>query len=273
MPRIITASERITRQGIKGQIWGPAGVGKTSSLKTIEDPDTLLVVNIEAGLLAIGDYPVQSIEPADGEAWSWTMLKDIACWIGGPNPNLAPTADYSQAHYTRAMEMFGGPEVRGAFRRFFIDSTTNAAGHCFRWSQTQPEAFTKDGKADIRGAYGLLGREIVAWANHLQHAPNVDIWLVGGLEQTEDEYGKARWTAMIDGSKGASALPYIFDEVFTMVNHPFKQEDGTVQKVRTLFTQQGNIEGYPAKDRSGQLDYYEAPDLGAISRKIRRETA
>jgi hypothetical protein len=38
---------------------------------------------------------------------------------------------------------------------------------------------------------------------------------------------------------------------------------------RAFICQQQNPWGYPAKDRSGRLELIEAPDLGAVMRKIR----
>jgi hypothetical protein len=38
---------------------------------------------------------------------------------------------------------------------------------------------------------------------------------------------------------------------------------------RAFCCQQQNPWGYPAKDRSGRLDILEAPDLGALIKKIR----
>ena len=50
--RIITADERMEEQGgIKGVIFGPAKIGKTSLLWTL-DPETTLFLDLEAGGLS-----------------------------------------------------------------------------------------------------------------------------------------------------------------------------------------------------------------------------
>ena len=39
------------------------------------------------------------------------------------------------------------------------------------WSKQQPEAVSeRTGKPDVRGAYGLLAREMITLLKHLQHA-------------------------------------------------------------------------------------------------------
>ena len=51
--KIITADERMsTQDGIKGVIFGPAKIGKTSLLWTL-DPKSTLFVDLEAGGLSV----------------------------------------------------------------------------------------------------------------------------------------------------------------------------------------------------------------------------
>ena len=104
---------------------------------------------------------------------------------------------------------FGAPDSLRKYQTIFIDSTTNAARYCLQWAKGQPEAFSdRSGKQDMRGAYGLLGREITAWVTQWQYIPNLNVWLVGGLEEKSDDFNRRYWHPMIDGSKGASELPY-----------------------------------------------------------------
>jgi len=69
---------------------------------------------------------------------------------------------------------------------------------------------------------------------------------------------------MIDGSKGASAMPYIVDEVITMAELP--TEDG--KTFRAFVCQTMNQWGFPAKDRSGRLEMIEEPHLGKLMAKM-----
>lgn len=262
---IITAEQRMAAQGIKGQIWGTYKVGKTSLLKTLNATSTLCL-DFEAGLLSIGDYPISSIPVK-----SWDDARNWACYIGGPDPAAEANAVYGQQHYEFVCEKFGDPaETLTPYDTIFIDSTTFAGQLCLKWSMRQPEAFSeRSGKPDTRGAYGLHGREMVAWAKHLHHAPRVNIWLVGGLERREDDVGRKFWAPMIDGAKAASALPYIFDEIITMAE--LQTDEG--EAYRGLVCQQLNQWGFPAGDRSGKLDLVEKPHLGDLMAKIKGAAA
>jgi hypothetical protein len=54
----------------------------------------------------------------------------------------------------------------------FVDSITDLTRQAMAYAKQQPEAFSeRTGKPDVRGAYGLLGREVIQALKHLQHAP------------------------------------------------------------------------------------------------------
>src|SRR5690606_20463716 len=152
------------QSGIKGQIWGRYGVGKTSLLYTL-DPETTLAIDFEAGMLSVQGWRGDSVAIR-----TWEDARDIACFIGGPNPSLRSDQSYSPAHYGHVVEKYGDPKALAKYKTVFVDSTTNAGRECLQWTKGQPEAFSdRTGKPDMRGAYGLLGRELVAWANQWQH--------------------------------------------------------------------------------------------------------
>lgn len=78
--RIITADERMEEQGgIKGVIFGPAKIGKTSLLWTL-DPETTLFLDLEAGGLSVRGWGGDSIEIRD-----WETARDVACFLEGVN--------------------------------------------------------------------------------------------------------------------------------------------------------------------------------------------
>ena len=98
----------------------------------------------------------------------------------------------------------------------FIDSITVAGRLCFQWCKGQPEAFSeKTGKADIRGAYGLHGREMIGWLTQLQHTRAKNVWFVGILDEKLDDFNRKVFSPQIDGSKTGLELPGIVDEVIT----------------------------------------------------------
>jgi hypothetical protein len=99
----------------------------------------------------------------------------------------------------------------------FIDSITVAGRLCFQWCKGQPEAFSeKTGKPDVRGAYGLHGREMIGWLTHLQHTRGKNVWFVGILDEKLDDFNRKVFQPQIDGSKTGLELPGIVDQVITM---------------------------------------------------------
>jgi hypothetical protein len=151
------------------------------------------------------------------------------------------------------------------YEAIFIDSITVAGRLCFQWCRGQPEAFSdKTGKPDIRGAYGLHGREMIGWLTHLQHARGKHVWFVGILDEKLDDFNRKVFQPQIDGSKTGLELPGIVDQVITMADIA----DANGQPQRTFVCQTLNPWGYPAKDRSGRLAMVEEPHLGRLMAKI-----
>ena len=95
-------------------------------------------------------------------------------------------------------------------------SITAAGRLCFGWSQQQPEAFGSGGKKDLRGAYGLHGRELMAWLLHLQQARAANVVLLGILETVVDDFNKAEHRLQLEGAKTGRELPGVVDQVVTM---------------------------------------------------------
>ena len=259
--KIIKASERMAeRGGIKAVILGPSGIGKTTLLRTL-DPAKTLFLDLEAGDLAVEGWPGDTIRPR-----TWDDCRSLAAMITGPNPALRPEQPYSQAHFDH-VNREGDAAAYEKYDTVFIDSITVAGRLCFQWSQGQPEAFSeKTGKPDTRGAYGLHGREMLAWLSQLQHCRSKSVVFVGILDEKEDDYGRKQWVAQIEGSKVGRELPGIVDQVITY--QELQTEDGA--KFRGLVCTSPNAWGYPAKDRSGRLDMIEEPHLGKLFAKIKQ---
>jgi hypothetical protein len=258
--KIISAGERMAeRGGIKAVILGPSGIGKTTLLKTL-DAKTTLFFDLEAGDLAVEGWQGDAIRPR-----TWDECRNLAALIAGPNPALRPEQNYSQAHFDH-VNSDGAAASFDTYSTIFIDSITVAGRLCFQWAQGQPEAFSeKTGKPDTRGAYGLHGREMVAWLSQLQHARNKTVVFVGILDQKEDDYGRTQWVAQIEGSKVGREMPGIVDQVISY--QELQTDDGV--KYRGLVCTSPNPWGYPAKDRSGRLEMIEKPHLGELFAKIK----
>jgi hypothetical protein len=258
---IITADQRLAEpRGIKGCIFGKSGIGKTSLLWTL-DPARTLFIDLEAGDLAIEGWPGDSIRPR-----TWVECRDFAVFIGGPNPALRDEQPYSPAHHAAVCQKFGDPAALDRYETIFVDSITVAGRLCFQWCKGQPEALSeKTGKPDVRGAYGLHGREMIAWLTHLQHTRGRNVWFVGILDEKLDDFNRKVFQPQIDGSKTGLELPGIVDEVITMAE---LKADGS-DPYRAFVCHTINPWGFPAKDRSGRLGPVEEPHLGRLMDKIR----
>jgi hypothetical protein len=268
MMKIITADQRLQeKKGHKIVICGPSGVGKTTLARTLDAASTLFI-DLEAGDAAIQGCPIDVMRPQ-----SWQECRDLACFIGGANPALAEDQPYSQAHYDYVCsinEQSDQPVTDiSKYETLFIDSITVAGRMCFTWCQQQPETRSdRTGKLDTRAAYGLHGREMMAWLTHLQHIRTKNVIFVGILDETTDDYSRKQYGLQIEGSKTGRELPGIVDEVITMAI--IAGENGPY---RGFVCQPQNEWGYPAKDRSGKLSTLEEPHLGKLIAKMSTDTA
>ena len=260
--KIISADDRIASYGsaIKGILLGKFKIGKTSQLWTL-NPDTTLFIDIEAGGLSVQGWQGDSLEPK-----TWEECRDIACFIGGPNPALRQDQCYSQAHYEHVLQLIGNVNAMSKYQTIFIDSISVASRLCLQYCKGQPEAFSeKSGKYDNRGAYGLLAKEMVGWITQLQHAKLKNVWFVAILDEKMDDYNRKYFAPQIEGTSTALQMPGIVDEVIVMTD--LKDDEG--KPYRAFICQQPNPWGYPAGDRSGTLDLIEPPSLGALMDKIK----
>ena len=265
---IISADERLKEtRGIKGCIFGKSGIGKTSLLWTL-NPKTTLFFDLEAGDLAVEGWQGDTIRPK-----TWVECCDFAVFIGGPNRALRPDQKFSQRHFDEVCQRFGDPSSLDKYETIFIDSITVAGRLCFQHCLGQPEAFSeKSGKPDVRGAYGLHGREMISWLTHLQHTRSKNIWFVGILDEKLDDFNRKYYQPQIEGSKTGLELPGIVDQVITMAE--IQTEDKGQDKntsYRAFICQTINGFNYPAKDRSRRLEVIEEPHLGKLMKKIRSE--
>ena len=259
LPLILADQRLAERRGIKAAIFGRSGIGKTSLLWTL-NPGTTLFFDLEAGDLAIECWSGDTIRPR-----TWEECRDFAVFIGGPNPAIPDGRPYSQRHYNDAVAKFGDPGAIDKYASIFVDSITVAGRLCFQWAKEQPEAFSeKTGKSDVRGAYGLHGREMIGWITHLQHTRAKDVFFVGILDEKLDDFNRKIFVPQIDGAKTGLELPGIVDEVITMT----EMADAANVLHRVFVCQTMNPWGYPAKDRSGRLDLVEEAHLGRLIARI-----
>jgi len=92
--------------------------------------------------------------------------------------------------------------------------------------------------------------------------PGRHVLMTAKLEKTQDEMGRVLYSPSMPGNKTGQALPYFFDEVLAL--RVEKDAEGNTQ--RALMCDSDGL--WLAKDRSGKLGAWEAPDLGEIIAKI-----
>lgn len=256
---IVTAAERMAElKGVKLLMLGKSGIGKTFQIGTLPAEHTL-VFEFEGGEMSLGRW--------EGDLYvtrQWSEFCDALVLLTGPNPALQASARFSCAHYERVMAECESVDAFAGYRYVVIDSMSALARICFTDCKAQPAAQSeRSGRPDLRAAYGLLGQELIAAINQLQHARHLNVVITAILDERLDDFNRKVFVPQIEGSKTALELPGIVDEVVTLAE--IKADDGT--SYRAFVTHTVNPYGFPAKDRSGRLDLLEPPDLGALITK------
>ena len=262
---IISAEERMSeKRCAKIALIGIPGSGKTSQIRTLDSRKTLFV-DSEAGDLSILDWQGDTLRPR-----TWPEFRDLVVFLAGPMPTASADQAFSQAHFEHVCSKFGDPAQLAKYDTYFVDSLTVLSRLCFAWCKTQPQALSeKTGKPDNRGAYGLLGQEMITALTHLQHVRDKHVIYVAILEEKTDDFNRRYFQLQLEGSKTALELPGVLDEVITLA--VLKAEDGS--NYRGFVTRADNPFGYPSKDRSGRLDAIEEPDLGKLIAKCLSQNA
>jgi phage nucleotide-binding protein len=211
----------LSANGVKVLVYGQAGAGKTSLIKTLPSP---IVLSAEGGLLSIQDADLPFIEIT-----SMTELQEAYTWL--------TSSDEAKSYKSVA-----------------LDSISEIAEVCLN---TEKKA-TKD----PRQAYGAMQEQMADIIRAFRDLPGRHVYMSAKLEKTQDEMGRVLYSPSMPGNKTGQALPYFFDEVLAL--RVEKDGDGNTQ--RALMCDSDGL--WLAKDRSGKLDAWEAPDLSAVIAKI-----
>lgn len=124
------------------------------------------------------------------------------------------------------------------------------------------KASTKDG----RQAYGALADQMWEVIRKFRDLPGKAVLMTAKASQNKDQTtGVTRWGPSLPGQQLESGISYYFDEVFYY--NAFRGTQGEFKALCTRASLQ-----HEAKDRSGALDEYENPDMGAIFTKIYNAT-
>ena len=115
---------------------------------------------------------------------------------------------------------------------------------------------------DPRQAYGAMQEQMASIIRAFRDIPGKHVYFTAKCEKSQDETGRLLYAPSMPGNKTGQSLPYFFDEVLAL--RVEKDADGNSQ--RALMCDSDGI--WLAKDRSGKLGAWEAPDLSAIIAKI-----
>ena len=214
-------SSQLASDGVKLLVYGQAGAGKTSLIKTLPSP---VVLSAEGGLLSIADADVPYIEIG-----SMDDLREAYKW-------LESSAEAKE------------------FKSVALDSISEVAEVVLAAEKKS----TKDGRA----AYGEMNTVMTDLIRAFRDLPGRHVYMSAKLEKLQDEMGKVLYGPSMPGKTLSQGLPYFFDEVLAL--RVEKDSEGNSQ--RALMCDSDGA--WLAKDRSGKLAQWEAPDLGEIIKKM-----
>lgn len=234
--RITTVEEAIELTGIKILVHGLAGSGKTVLCATANE--TTMIINVEAGLLSLKKFLREN--PKYQKKIKVATIESIT--------DLEELRDHFQQ----------SPEPLCSW--ICIDSASEIA--------EQIIGDEKKMNADKRAAYGNLTDRMLECFRDFRNLPgyNVCFTCKQAVEMIDD---KPRYVPSFPGRQIGPAVPYLFDEVFALrVEDEEPDADGKINQYRVLQTSRDVR--YEAKDRSGELDQFEIPNLEHIKNKIER---
>ena len=152
-----------------------------------------------------------------------------------------------------AFEYVAGPEGAN-FDSVVLDSISEIAEVVLVHEKT----VNKDGRA----AFGEMAAQVTSIIRAFRDLPGKNVLMTAKCEKSQDESGRMLYAPSMPGNKVGQALPFFYDLVLALRIE--KDAEGIVQ--RALMCQPDGL--WQAKDRSGKLDAWEVPDMGAIISKI-----
>lgn len=216
----LRSTRGLAANGVKLLVYGQAGAGKTTLIKTLPNP---VVLSAEGGLLSIADVDIPFIEIGSladlHEAYQWLLTEE-------------------------------GQQ----YKSVALDSISEIAEVVLNAE--------KKATKDPRQAYGAMQEQMADIIRSFRDLPGRHVYMSAKLEKTQDEMGRVLYAPSMPGNKTGQALPYFFDEVLALR----VEKDGEGVTQRALMCDSDGL--WLAKDRSGKLEAWEAPDLSAIITKM-----
>ena len=115
---------------------------------------------------------------------------------------------------------------------------------------------------DGRAAYGEMQIQVIDIMRAFRDLRGKHVYFSAKAEKSQDETGRILYAPSMPGNKLSQQIPYLVDEMFAL--RVEKDADGVTH--RALLCDSDGL--WLAKDRSGKLASWEAPDLGAIITKM-----
>ena len=115
---------------------------------------------------------------------------------------------------------------------------------------------------DGRAAYGELNTIMAGMIRAFRDISGKHVFFTAKCDKSQDETGRLLYAPSMPGKSLSMQVPYFFDLVLAL--RVEKDSEGLAQ--RALMCDSDGI--WQAKDRSGKLGAWEAPDLSAIIAKI-----
>lgn len=160
----------------------------------------------------------------------------------------------SMGDLREAYEWLTGSDEAAPYESVALDSISEVAevvlGHEMKSN--------KDGRA----AYGEMNTTMQELIRSFRDLPGKHVLFTAKLEKSQDEMGKLLYNPSMPGKSLTQGLPYFYDLVMAL--RVERDAEGATQ--RALMCDSDGV--WLAKDRSGRLDQWEAPDLAAIIGKV-----
>jgi len=237
--KLSSTRDAARNQGLKITVYGAAGAGKTRLCATTGEPT--VIISAEAGLLSLREFDIPVIEV--------NSIDDVI----------------------EAYQFISGSHEGKQFSWVCLDSISEIAEVVL--------AAEKRETKDPRKAYGTLQEKMYELIRSFRDLPERNVYfsakmlaeridiveprVKGALTVNEVVGQKMAYGPSLPGSKLGQALPYFTDMIFAM------RVEKDAEGIPSRWLQTQPDDAYVAKDRSGCLLPFEAPDLAAIAAKVR----
>ena len=177
----LKSTGNLAQNGIKLLVYGQAGSGKTTLIKSLPAP---IILSAEGGLIAIKDADIPYIEIS-----CMDDLREAYLWL----------KDSAEAK---------------SFESVALDSISEVAEVVL---SNELRSTTKDGKIkDGRAAYGDMNNIMSELIRAFRDLPCRHVYMSAKLEKSSDEMGRMLYNPGMPGKSLTQGLPYFFDEILAL---------------------------------------------------------